>query len=119
MKTGTSTSSTEERHDHPRGENIYPTEIELALCEHPRVLEAAVIGVPDDHWGENVHAIVVTRPGETLTVDEVIEFCRQRLASYKKPASIEFVDVLPRNASGKILKRELREPYWKDAGRSI
>ena len=101
------------------GENIYPTEIELALCEHPSVLEAAVIGVPDDHWGENVHAIVVTRPGETLTGDDVIEFCRQRLASYKKPATVEFVDALPRNASGKILKRELREPFWKDAGRSI
>lgn len=101
------------------GENIYPTEIELVLCEHSKVLEAAVIGVPDDHWGENVHAMVVVRPGETLSGEEVIEFCRQRLASYKKPAVVEFVDELPRNASGKILKRELRAPYWKEAGRSI
>jgi acyl-CoA synthetase (AMP-forming)/AMP-acid ligase II len=62
---------------------------------------------------------VVVRPGETLSGEEVIEFCRQRLASYKKPAVVEFVDELPRNASGKILKRELRAPYWKEAGRSI
>src|SRR5690606_15474088 len=90
------------------GENIYPIEIEAVLSELPEVLEAAVIGVPDEHWGEVVHAYVVLRPGASIDATVASEFCRERLAAYKVPASIEVVDALPRNASGKILKRELR-----------
>lgn len=90
------------------GENIYPREIEEILYTHPKIAEAAVIGVPDDVWGESVKAVVVLKEAETLTEKEVIEFCQGHLASYKKPRSVDFVEVLPRNPSGKVLKTELR-----------
>ncbi|WP_078428399.1 acyl-CoA synthetase [Alkalihalobacterium alkalinitrilicum] len=90
------------------GENIYPAEIEDVLYSHPKILEAAVIGVPDKNWGENVQAVVVTKPNETLTEQEVIEYCWNYLASYKKPKSVEFLSALPRNAAGKVLKIALR-----------
>ena len=93
------------------GENIYPREVEEVLYTHPKVAEAAVIGVPDDVWGESVKAVVVLKEAETLTEKEVIEFCEAHLASYKKPRSVEFVQVLPRNPSGKVLKTELRARY--------
>jgi len=89
------------------GENIYPVEIEAVLHTHPKVLEAAVIGVPDNYWGEIVKAVIVLKPGEKMTPEEVIEFCRERMASYKKPALVEFVESLPKNAVGKVLKRVL------------
>jgi len=95
------------------GENIYPAEVEEVLYKHPKILEAAVIGVHDEQWGENVKAIVVTKPGETLTEEEVIEFCKEHLASYKKPRSVDFIDALPRNPAMKVLKRVLREKYGK------
>jgi len=95
------------------GENIYPAEIEEVLYTHPKVLEAAVIGVPDPDWGESVKAIVVPKQGETLTDEEVIEHCKKNLASYKKPKSVEFIDALPRNPTGKVLKFVLREKYGK------
>ncbi len=93
------------------GENIYPAEVEEVLYKHPKILEAAVIGVHDEQWGENVKAIVVTKPGETLTEEEVIEFCKGHLASYKKPRSVDFIDALPRNPAMKVLKTVLRERY--------
>jgi acyl-CoA synthetase (AMP-forming)/AMP-acid ligase II len=95
------------------GENIYPAEIEEVLYGHPKVLECAVLGVHDDKWGESVKAVVVCKPGEQMTQEEVIEYCKQHLASYKKPKSVDFMDALPRNPMGKVLKRALREKYGK------
>jgi acyl-CoA synthetase (AMP-forming)/AMP-acid ligase II len=89
------------------GENIYPREIEEALYAHPDVLEAAVVGMPDPVWGESVRAFVVRKPGSRLSAEEVVEYCRSRLAGYKKPKRVDFLDELPRNASGKVLKRNL------------
>jgi long-chain acyl-CoA synthetase len=93
------------------GENVYPVEVEEALSHHPDVVEVAVIGVPDERWVESVAALVVRRPGAQATADDLIAFARERLAGYKLPRSIEFVDELPRTPSGKVLKRELRERY--------
>jgi acyl-CoA synthetase (AMP-forming)/AMP-acid ligase II len=91
------------------GENIYPVEIETVLAEHPAVLQSAVIGVPEEHWGETVCAFITTRDSASVTGDELRAHCLDRLAKYKVPADFRFVDTLPTNASGKILKRELRE----------
>lgn len=98
------------------GENVYPAEVENALAAHPAVAEVGVIGVPSDRWGETVKAIVVKRPGHEVSAPELIAFSKQHLAGYKCPTSVDFIDVLPRNPSGKILKKDLREPFW--AGRS-
>jgi len=94
-------------------ENIYPAEIEEVLFKHPKILECAVIGVHDEEWGESVKAIVVCKEGESLTAEEVVEFCKEHLASYKKPKSVDFMDSLPRNPAGKVLKTVLREKYGK------
>jgi acyl-CoA synthetase (AMP-forming)/AMP-acid ligase II len=101
------------------GVNIYPAEVEAVLHAHPAVMDAAVIGVPDDQWGESVKAVVQLRPGANAISDELIAFCADRLASYKKPRSIDLVQELPRDAAGKLLKRKIREPYWAAAGRRI
>nr|WP_269412573.1 hypothetical protein [Lentibacillus daqui] len=90
------------------GENIYPAEIEEILYQMPEVLECAVIGASDKQWGERVKAIVVLQPDQTLTEQQVIDYCQQYLASYKKPREVVFTDELPRNASGKILKYVLQ-----------
>ena len=101
------------------GNNIYARELEEVLLTHPGILEVAVIGVPDPEWGESVHAVVAPRPGVTVTADEVVEHCRARLAAYKKPRSVEFVDALPKSAYGKVLKRELRERHWEGYERRV
>jgi len=98
------------------GMNIYPAEIEAALEAHPDILEAAVFGIPNDEWGETVHAIVVVREGATMTEEDVTTFSRDHLANYKLPRSVTWMDELPKTGSGKILKRELRAPFW--AGRA-
>jgi acyl-CoA synthetase (AMP-forming)/AMP-acid ligase II len=105
------------------GENVYPAEVENALAEHSAVADVAVIGVPDDRWGETVKAVVVPRSGDarpdpTLAAD-IIAFARSRLAHFKCPTSVDFATTLPRNPSGKLLKRELREPYWGGRERRI
>jgi acyl-CoA synthetase (AMP-forming)/AMP-acid ligase II len=94
------------------GENVYPRAVEDVLFLFPGVIDAAVIGVPDEKWGETVKAIVVVRKGETITSEEIIKFCREKLGGFECPTSVDFVEALPRNPSGKVLKRELREPYW-------
>lgn len=101
------------------GENIYPREVEEALALHPAVSEAAVIGVPDPRWGESVKAFVVLADGAAVNGAEIIAFCRQSIASYKKPRSVEFVATLPRLANKKIDKKELRKPYWNGNDRNV
>ena len=101
------------------GVNIYPAEVEAVLHAHPAVMDAAVIGVPDAKWGESVKAVVQLRPGAATSEDQLVAFCAERLAGYKKPRSVDFVDELPRDAAGKLLKRAIREPYWAATGRRI
>jgi acyl-CoA synthetase (AMP-forming)/AMP-acid ligase II len=101
------------------GENVYPREVEEILYQHPAVLETTVIGIPDPYWIERVHAVVVTKKGASTTAEELIAFCKEHIAGYKAPKSVEFVDSLPKNPAGKILKRELREKYWKGLQRRI
>ncbi len=98
------------------GMNIYPAEIEAALEIHPDVLEAAVFGIPSEEWGESVHAVVVVREGATMSEDDVIAHSREHLAGYKIPRSVTWSPELPKTGSGKILKRDLRAPFW--AGRT-
>ena len=107
------------------GENVYPAEIESVMMGHPAVADVAVIGVPDDRWGETVKAVVV--PAATAADDDarprstrdLLTWCRGRLAGYKCPTSVDWAELLPRNPSGKILKRELREPYWAGRDRQV
>src|SRR4051812_7772215 len=101
------------------GENIYSVQVEEAVNQHPSVLECAVIGVPDEEWGESVKAFVVLKPDTTATEQEIIDTARAHLASYQKPRSVEFVAELPKAPTGKILKRTLRDPYWADQERSV
>lgn len=101
------------------GLNVYPNEVEQVLYQHPAVLEAAVIGVPDPLWVEAIKACVVLRPGAVATDQEILDFCRTRLADYKRPRSVDFHGELPKNAAAKILRRKLREPYWQKTGQGV
>jgi acyl-CoA synthetase (AMP-forming)/AMP-acid ligase II len=94
------------------GMNIYPAELEAALEQHPGIFDVAVFGIPSEEWGEQVHATVVPAPGVTLTEADVVAYAREHLANYKIPRSVSFVDELPRTGSGKLLKRQLRAPFW-------
>ena len=101
------------------GENIYPAEVENALMQHPAVADGAVIGVPDDQWGEAVKACVVLKAGAAATEKEIVDFMRGRIAHFKCPKSVDFMAAIPRNPTGKILKRLLREPYWAGKTRRV
>ncbi|MFM7535542.1 MAG: AMP-binding enzyme [Acidimicrobiales bacterium] len=101
------------------GENIYPAEVENALMSHPGVADVAVIGVPSERWGETPKALIVPKAGAAIDEAEVIEFCRQRLARFKCPTSVTVVESIPRNPSGKVLKKDLRAPYWEGRERMV
>lgn len=101
------------------GFNIYPKEVEDVLYKHPAVLEAAVFGIPDDVWGESVMAVVSTRKNKKVTDMEIIDFCKKYLSSYKKPKTVEFIDEIPKTAVGKISRKTLKEPFWKNKVRNV
>jgi len=101
------------------GHNIYASDIEAVLAGHPAVAEAAVIAIPDERWGETPHAFVALRKGASAAAEELMDWMHQRLARTSWPSSLEFVSSLPRNDMGKVLKRELREPFWKDRSRGV
>ena len=101
------------------GENVYPAEVESAIYGHPDVLEVAVIGIPDEKWGESVKAVCVPKAGATINADSIISWARERIAGFKVPKSVDVVAALPRNASGKILRKDLRAPYWEGRERQV
>ena len=101
------------------GENVYPAEVESAIYGHPDILEVAVIGVPDAKWGEAVKAICVPKPGAQIDPESVIGWARERIAGFKVPRSVDIIAALPRNASGKILRKDLRAPYWAGFERQV
>lgn len=101
------------------GENIYSAEVESAISLHPAVAQVAVIGVPDTHWGERVHAVIVCRPGDDVSNESIVAHCRPLIAGYKIPRSMEFRDALPLSAAGKVLKAELRTPFWEGHARNV
>lgn len=104
----------------PGGENVYSIEVEGALLQHGAVLEAAVCGVPDRRWGEAVHGVVCVRADGSVTADDLISYCRERIAAYKVPRSIEIqTDPLPKSGAGKLLKNVLRDPFWATQERSV
>ena len=101
------------------GENVYPREVEDVLFQHEAVADVAVIGVPDERWGETVKAIVVLKAGASATAELLLDFCKGRLGGYKRPRSVEFAVELPRNPSGKVMKKDLREKYWAGHTRRV
>jgi acyl-CoA synthetase (AMP-forming)/AMP-acid ligase II len=101
------------------GENVYCVEVESAITTHPSVATCAVIGVPDEQWGELVHAVVVRKPGASLDEKELIEHCKARIAGYKCPRQVSFVEAMPLSGAGKILKTQLRAPFWEGRERRV
>ncbi len=101
------------------GFNVFPREIEDVIASHPSVSTVAVIGVPDEKWGETVKAVVVRKPGSDVTPESIIAYARERLAHYKCPTSVDFAEALPRNPSGKLLKKDIRAPYWEGHERFV
>jgi len=101
------------------GENVYPAEVENALFDYLDIIDLAVIGVPSKKWGEAVKAIIVLRPGADFNEKDFIAYAKTKIAGYKCPKSVDIVNALPRNASGKVLRRQLREPYWRDSERQV
>ena len=101
------------------GENIYPKEIEDVFYSHPKISEVAIVGIPDEEWGESVKGVVVLKEGEKVSQEELIEHCKKHLGKYKTPKSVDFVDDLPKTDTGKILRRLVKEQYWKDKDRKI
>jgi acyl-CoA synthetase (AMP-forming)/AMP-acid ligase II len=101
------------------GFNVYPSEIEAVLSQHPAIYEVCVIGVPDDRWGEVVKAVVVLRQGAQVQAQDIIDFCKERLADFKKPRSVDFVNELPKNSNGKLSRKEVRERYWQGRDRKV
>ena len=101
------------------GENVYSVEVESAVMKHPAVAQCAVIGIPDEHWGESVYAAVVLKPETQATSESIIEHCHALIANYKCPRKVVFLDALPISGAGKILKNKLRDPFWKDQQRKV
>jgi acyl-CoA synthetase (AMP-forming)/AMP-acid ligase II len=101
------------------GENVYPAEVENVLMGHPAIADVAVIGVPSEKWGETAKAVVVRKPDVEVTEAQIIDYARERLARFKCPTTIDWVEALPRNPSGKILKKDLRAPYWEGRSRNV
>ena len=101
------------------GENVYPAEVENALMKHPGIGDVAVIGVPDDKWGEVGKAMVVKAEGQDPSEDEILTFAREQLAGFKIPKSVDFIDEIPRNPTGKMLKKDLRAPFWEGRDRNV
>jgi acyl-CoA synthetase (AMP-forming)/AMP-acid ligase II len=101
------------------GENIYPAEIERVMAEHSQIQDVAVIGVPDERWGEVPKAVVVAKPGATIDTEQLLAWCRERLASFKCPKTVDLIAELPRNPTGKVLKKDLRRPYWEGRERQV
>jgi len=101
------------------GENVYPAEIEEVIIKHPDVSEVAVIGVPNEQWGEEIKAMVILKEGSRVSQEELLEYCKKHLAGYKRPRSVEFIEDFPRTATGKILKRLVKKPYWEGQERMI
>ncbi|CAN0283786.1 unnamed protein product, partial [Phaeothamnion confervicola] len=101
------------------GENVYPAEVENVLMAHPGIADVAVIGVPHEKWGETAKAVVVKAAGSEVSEEEIIAYSREHLARFKCPTSVDWIDALPRNPSGKILKKDLRAPYWEGRARQV
>ncbi len=101
------------------GENVYSAEVENAIAQHPAVAACAVIGIPSDQWGESVHAVVVRKPGNAVSAEDLIVHCKSVIAGYKCPRSVDFTDALPLSGAGKVLKTKLREPFWQRRERNV